>query len=227
MIDRSACCGLTQTTAVEDALRTIFVRSGRGDPISTSALAAHLSLTPPTVSSMLKRLTSYGLLERAGDRHALTPHGREHAQVVVRRHRLLETYLVTVFELAWHEVHDEADALEHAVSDRLLDRIDQALGHPTHDPHGDPIPSPAGLHDEVWGERLDTVEPGTHFRVERVYDRYSEALRYLAELGVRPGVTVEVLERSPFGGPLWIGLNGQRCALGDSLVCLVHGRENR
>jgi len=227
LTERPACCGLTQTTAVEDALRTIFVRSGRGDPISTSALAAHLRLTPPTVSTMLKRLTAYGLLERTHDHHALTPHGREHAQVIVRRHRLLETYLVTMFQLAWHEVHDEADALEHAVSDRLLDRIDEVLGHPTHDPHGDPIPSPAGLHDEIWGERLDMVAPGTRFRIERVYDRYSDALRYLADLGVRPGVTIEVLERSPFGGPLWIGLNGQRCALGDPLLCLVHGREDR
>lgn len=227
MTERPACCGLTQTTAVEDTLRTIFVRSGRGDPISTSALAAHLCLTPPTVSTMLKRLTAHGLLERTDDHHALTPHGREHAQGVVRRHRLLETYLVTMFQLAWHEVHDEADVLEHAVSDRLLDRIDEVLGHPTHDPHGDPIPSSAGPHDEVWGERLDMVVPGTRFRVERVYDRYSDALRYLAELGVRPGITVEVLERSPFGGPLWIGLNGQRCALGDPLVRLVHGREDR
>lgn len=228
MSDRPACCGLRQTKAVEDALRTIFVRSGRGEPISTSALASHLGVTPPTVSTMLKRLTEHGLLERADDHSAvLTPHGRTHAQEVVRRHRLLETFLVTVLDLTWDEVHDEADVLEHAVSDRLIERIDEVLGHPTRDPHGDPIPSPAGLHDEVWGARLDNVAPGTRFRVERVYDRDSEALRYLAELGVRPGVTVEVLERSPCGGPLWIGLNGQRHALGDPLVCLVHGREER
>ncbi|MGH3822187.1 MAG: metal-dependent transcriptional regulator [Pseudonocardiaceae bacterium] len=228
MSDRPACCGLTQTKAVEDALRTIFVRSGRGEPISTSALAAHLGLTPPTVSAMLKRLTEHGLLERADDHSALlTPHGRKHAQEVVRRHRLLETFLVTVLDLTWDEVHDEADVLEHAVSDRLIDRIDEVLGHPTRDPHGDPIPSPAGPHDEVWGVRLDMVALGTRFHVERVYDRDSEALRYLADLGVRPGVTIEVLERSPFGGPLWIGLNGQRHALGDPLVCLVHGQEER
>ena len=228
MSDRPPCCGLTQTTAVEDALRTIFVRSGRGDPISTSALAAHLGVTPPTASSMLKRLTEHGLLERADQHRALlTPHGRTHAQQVVRRHRLLETFLVTALGLTWDEVHDEADVLEHAVSDRLIDRIDEVLGHPTHDPHGDPIPSRAGRHDEVWGARLDTVAPGTRFRVERVYDRDGAALRYLAGLGVRPGVTIDVLERSPFDGPLWIGLNGRRCALGNPLVCLVHGREDR
>ncbi|MGH8883172.1 MAG: metal-dependent transcriptional regulator, partial [Stackebrandtia sp.] len=164
MSNRPACCGLTHTKAVEDALRTIFVRSGRGEPVSTSALAAHLGLTPPTVSAMLKRLTQHGLVERADDHHALTPHGRKHAQEVVRRHRLLETFLVMVLDLTWDEVHDEADVLEHAVSDRLVDRIDEVLGHPTRDPHGDPIPSPAGRHDEVWGTRLDTVAPGTRFR---------------------------------------------------------------
>jgi DtxR family Mn-dependent transcriptional regulator len=219
---------MTHTEAVEDALRTIFVRSGRGEPVSTSALAAHLGITAPTVSSMLKRLTDHGLLERTDDHHALlTPHGRKHAQEVVRRHRLLETYLVTMLDLSWDEVHDEADVLEHAVSSRLVDRIDEVLGHPTHDPHGDPIPSPAGGHDEVWGARLDTMPPGSRFRVERVYDRDSDALRYLADLGVRPGVTLEVLEHSPFGGPLWVRLDGERCALGDPLVSLVHGREER
>jgi DtxR family transcriptional regulator, Mn-dependent transcriptional regulator len=228
MSDRPACCGLTHTKAVEDALRTIFVRSGRGERVSTSALASHLGVTPPTVSTMLKRLTEHGLLERADDHSALlTPHGHKHAQEIVRRHRLLETFLVAVLQLTWDEVHDEADVLEHAVSDRLVDRIDEMLGHPTRDPHGDPIPSPEGLHNEVWGARLDMVAPGTRFRIERVYDRDSEALRYLADLGIRPGVTIEVLERSPFGGPLWIGLNGQRHALGDPLVCLVHGREER
>jgi len=106
MTDQPACCGMAHTKAVEDALRTIFVRSGRGEPISTSALAAHLGVTPPTVSAMLKRLTEHGLLERADDHSALlTPHGRKHAQEIVRRHRLLETFLVAVLDLTWDEVY--------------------------------------------------------------------------------------------------------------------------
>src|SRR6185312_10078145 len=126
-----ACCGLVPTAPTEDALRTIFVLSGRGDEVSTSALARHLGVAPPTVSVMLKRLA-----ERTADHRALlTPHGAGHARHVVRRHRLLETFLVQVVGLAPHEVHEEADALEHAVSDRLLDRIDTMLGRPTHDPH--------------------------------------------------------------------------------------------
>ena len=152
MPGRPACCDLTHTEAVEDALRTIFVRSGRGEPVSTSALAGHLGVTAPTVSTMLRRLTDHGLLERTDDHRALlTPHGRRHAEQIVRRHRLLETFLVTMLDLAWDEVHDEADVLEHAVSDRLIERIDEMLGHPDRDPHGDPIPPPAGGHDEVWG----------------------------------------------------------------------------
>ena len=117
-----ACCGLVPTAPTEDALRTIFVLSGRGDEVSTSALARHLGVAPPTVSVMLKRLAEHGLVERTADHRAsLTPHGASHARHVVRRHRLLETFLVRVVGLGPHEVHDEADALEHAVSDRLPD----------------------------------------------------------------------------------------------------------
>jgi DtxR family Mn-dependent transcriptional regulator len=219
------CCGLTHTDAVEDTLRTIFVLSGRGEPASTTSVAEELQVTPPTVSTMLKRLTEHGLVERAGDHGVvLTPHGLEHARRIVRAHRLLETFLVRQLGMPWHEVHDEADLLEHSLSDRLMTRLDDLLGHPTADPHGDPIPPSHGGHEERWGERLDAAPSGARFEVERVYDRDSEALRYLAELGVRPGVRLTVLELAPFGGPLWIELDGQRIALGDPLTRLVHGR---
>src|SRR4051794_15799583 len=116
-----ACCGLAPTAAAEDALRTIFVLSGRGGPGSTPGLARHLEVSAPTVSSMLRRLEEHGLVERTADHlTALTPHGAGHARHVVRRHRVVETFLVEVVGLAPDEVHVEADALEHAVSDRLL-----------------------------------------------------------------------------------------------------------
>lgn len=219
-----ACCGLAHTPAVEDTLRTIFVRRGRGEPTSTSALAEELQVSPPTVSIMLKRLTAGGLVERT-DAHAaaLTPHGTSHARDVVRRHRLLETFLERVLEVPWDEVHAEADALEHAVSDRLLDRIDAHLGRPDRDPHGDPIPRDGGPGEE-WGVRLDGAEDGARFAVERVYDRDSAALRYLAGLGIQPGVRLDVVRRAPFGGPLWVRVGGIEHALGDPLVRLVHGR---
>lgn len=222
------CCAITHTDAVEDALRTVFVRAGRGDPVSTSTLASDLSVAAPTMSIMLKRLEEHGLVERTDDHRAvLTEHGARHARQVVRRHRLLEAFLARVLDVPWDEVHDEADLLEHAVSDLLLARIDAMLDHPTLDPHGDPIPSPHQQHEEAWGQRLDRAHAGTRFRIERVYDRDSAALRYLAELGMQPGTTVAVGEREPFGGPLWVSVGSRRHALGEGLAVLVHGREER
>jgi len=223
-----ACCGMTHTDAVEDALRTLFVLTGRGVPVGTSLLAAELSVTAPTMSTMLKRLEEHGLVTRGGDHGAeLTEHGARHAREVVRRHRLLEAYLTTALGVPWDEVHHEADVLEHVISDALLDRIDALLDHPTLDPHGDPIPSPNRQHVEAWGDRLDLVEEGTRFRVERVYDRDSAALRYLAELGIQPGASVVVGAREPFGGPIWVSVGPLRHALGERLAGLVHGREER
>lgn len=220
-----ACCGLAPTPPVEDTLRTIFVLSGRAEPVSTSALAQELGVAAPTVSAMLKRLAAHGLVERGGDqRVTLTTHGAGHARHVVRRHRLLEAFLVRVLGMPWDVVHAEADQLEHAISDRLLDRLDVVLGRPDRDPHGDPVPRGAASHDEDWGTRLDSVPAASHFVVERVYDRDSDALRHLGDLGIRPGATLDVLERAPFGGPLWVRLDGRDHALGDRLVRLVHGR---
>ena len=196
-----ACCGLVPTAPTEDALRTIFVLSGRGDEVTTSALARHLGVAPPTVSAMLSRLAEHGLVERTDHRASLTPHGARHARHVVRRHRLLETFLVRVVGLAPHEVHDEADALEHAVSDRLLDRIDALLGRPTHDPHGDPIPRTGEAHVEGWGTRLADAAVGGEFRVERVQDWDGAALAHLTDLGVVPGLTLVVLERGTVRRP--------------------------
>jgi DtxR family transcriptional regulator, Mn-dependent transcriptional regulator len=223
-----ACCGLAPTAPAEDALRTIFVLSGRGEPVSTSALARHLHIAAPSVSAMLRRLEDYGLVERTADHlTTLTPHGARHARHVVRRHRLLETFLVQVVGLRPDEVHTEADALEHAVSDRLLDRIDEMLGRPDRDPHGDPIPRSGEGHVEGWGTRLSDAAIGGEFRVERVQDWDGPALRHLLDLGVVPGLTLVVLERAPFGGPLWVRFDGHDHPLGEPLTRLVHGREIR
>lgn len=222
---RLECCEVRPTEAVEDALKTIFKMAGRGEPATTSTLARHLGVTPPTVSTMLKRLGRHGLVQRGEDHTAtLTVHGVEHARGVIRRHRLLETFLARVLDVPWDEVHAEAEVLEHAVSDRLLMRIDEHLGHPDADPHGDPIPPPTGVHSEQWGQRLNDVEAGSVFRVDRVDDRDSAALRYLAGIGIRPGVSLEVLEMAPFGGPLWLRVDGKDEAVGDQLGTLIYGR---
>lgn len=208
-------------------MKTIFKMVGHGEPATTSALAQRLGVTAPSVSVMLKRLTAHGLVERDTNQTAtLTAHGSEHATAVIRRHRLLETFLARVLDVPWDEVHAEAEVLEHAVSDRLLARIDGHLGHPVADPHGDPIPPVSGVHTEQWGERLERVEAGKVFRVERVDDRDSPALRYLASIGIRPGVQLQVIERAPFGGPLWLRLNGRDEALGEQLTALIYGRSS-
>lgn len=227
VVDRreQPCCAIAHTEVVEDYLKTVFHLTTRGGGATTSALAARLGLAPPTISAMLKRLEASDLVDRAPDHQVeLTEHGRRHALSVVRRHRLLEMFLVEVLEVPWDEVHEEAEVLEHALSARLEERIDALLGRPTRDPHGDPIPPRSGQHVEDWASPLAAAPAGSSFLVERVSDRDSAALRHLASLGVRPGSVLQVIEWSPFGGPLWIEIDGCRHALGTGLIQLIHGR---
>jgi len=215
---------VTMSRATEDYLKAIYHLAHRGDPVTTSVLAQELGVSAPSVSAMVKRLEDGSLLTRPDSRSLqLTDSGERAALRVVRRHRLLETFLARMLSVPWDEVHAEAEMLEHAVSDRLEQRIDAVLGHPTHDPHGDPIPPRDGPHEEDWGEPLDSVPAGTRFRVERVSDRDSAALRYLGDLGIYPGVIVTVEEQVPFGGPRWVCVEGARHPLGAALTRLVHG----
>jgi DtxR family Mn-dependent transcriptional regulator len=219
---------VSPTRATEDYLKTIYGLASSGEPVTTGAVAQRLGLSSPSVSAMIKRLESLQLLERrTGSGLRLTAQGEHAALRVVRRHRLLETFLARVLGMTWDEVHAEAEILEHALSDRLEERIDIALGHPTHDPHGDPIPPRHGRHNEEWGQRLDGVPAGNRFRVERVSDRNSGALRHLGMLGVVPGAVIEVQELAPFGGPQWVKIDGRRHALSAQLTHLVHGTVER
>lgn len=219
-----SCCSLEHSESVENYLKALYHLAGEGEPVTTSGVSARLGVSAPSVSAMLARLSEAGLLTRDEDRRfALTDHGLGHARGVVRRHRLLETFLFELLAVPWDEVHDEAEVLEHAVSERLTDRICAALGDPRHDPHGDPIPPKDGDHLEQWPGSLSDVPVGAIFAVERIADRDSDALRYLGELGIRPGVQLVVEQRDPFGGPLWVSVDGERQALGDQLVRTVHG----
>lgn len=221
-----SCCRITHTEAVEDTLKAVFALSTCDLPVTTSAIAGRLGVSPPTVTAMVNRLSANDLVTRTPDHHVeLTEHGHRHALDVVRRHRLLELFLARVLDVPWDEVHDEAEVLEHAVSPALIDRIDAYLGHPAHDPHGDPIPSADGQHVETWTAALADSQPGTAFRVERVSDRDGAALRYLGALGIRPGVVLDVLERAPFGGPLWVRVDSRSHGLSPTLANLVHGRQ--
>lgn len=222
---QQSCCTIAHSEVVEDYLKTVFQLSTRGSAVTTTAVAAHLGLAAPTVSAMLKRLEAADLVGRTSSHQVeLTEHGRRHALGIVRRHRLLEMFLTEVLDVPWDEVHDEAEVLEHAISARLEERIDTLLGSPTHDPHGDPIPPPSGEHVEDWASPLESASVGRSFLVERVSDRDSAALRHLAALGIGPGSVLKVVERAPFGGPLWVEVGGRRQPLGGGLVQVVHGR---
>ncbi|MEX2290075.1 MAG: metal-dependent transcriptional regulator [Mycobacteriales bacterium] len=216
---------MRHSEAVEDYLKTVFHLSTDARVATTTSLAQRMELAAPTVSAMIKRLEASGLVRRTpGHGVELTQHGRRHALGVVRRHRLLEAFLNEVLGVPWDEVHDEAEVLEHAISVRLEERIDLLLGHPTHDPHGDPIPPRSGEHVEDWASPLQSAVPGQLFLVERVSDRDCGVLRHLAERDIRPGTVLEILEWAPFGGPLWVSVGGRRHALGTGLVQVVHGR---
>jgi DtxR family transcriptional regulator, Mn-dependent transcriptional regulator len=198
------------TSTVENYLKAILVRSADADAVvSTGAIAEALKVTPGTITTMVKSLASQGLVEhqpREGVR--LTPAGRAHALAVVRKHRLIETFLVGVLKMDWKEVHEEAEALEHAISDRVLLRIDALLGHPASDPHGDPIPTPkCPLFDRGGGVTLATCEPQKPFRVERILDQTTPFLEFIQRTGLKPGSRVRVRERDRASGVV-------RCELG-------------
>ncbi len=210
---------LRSTESVEDYLKTIYALQTTGIEATTSHVAERLGVSPPSVSAMVKRLWDHGLVCQGESRDVvLTGEGERQALGVVRRHRLLETYLHRELGLHWDEVHDEAERLEHVLSERVEEAIDGRLGHPTHDPHGDPIPAKDGAHSEGWTDPLDGIAAGRRVRVDRVSDREPEALRYLAELGLVPGAEVEVDRRDPFGGPVWVSVDSRAHALGPELA---------
>lgn len=187
------------TRVVEDYVTLIWKAHEWPDSSpSTTDLAAQLGVTPSTVSATLKKLARDGFIDyEPYGSITLTPAGRAVAVPIVRRHRLLETYLVAQLGLSWDQVHEEADRLEHAVSDLVLDRIDAVLGHPTHDPHGDPIPDKAGNVAATASSPLRDAQPGQRLVVVRVSDRSSEILRYLDQLGIEVGTVLEIIDASP------------------------------
>jgi DtxR family Mn-dependent transcriptional regulator len=182
--------------AVDDYLKTIYHHTEwQDDRITPSQLAGELGLAPSSVTEMVQKLAAQGLVtHRPYGPVALTESGERRAAAIIRRHRLIETWLVREFGYGWDEVHDEAEVLEHSVSDRLLERIDDRLGRPTHDPHGDAIPDASGhVHREPF-VLLGDAEPGHAGRVLRVSDRDPALLRALVDIGVDVGRTVRVTD---------------------------------
>jgi DtxR family transcriptional regulator, Mn-dependent transcriptional regulator len=211
------------TAAMEDYLKVIYRLSEDGHRVTTQSIAERLNVAAPSVTGMIKRLAELKLVEHERYRSvALTGTGRKAALEIVRHHRLLELYLAEALGYSWDEVHDEAERLEHTISEEFEDRIDAALGYPTIDPHGDPIPSRSGSVSEVPDDRLSTLEPGDRATVSRVSDTNPEKLRYLGTMGLYPDTEINVLERLPFDGPLRVRVGDSEYFVGAELARSVH-----
>jgi DtxR family Mn-dependent transcriptional regulator len=206
------------SASVQDYVKQLFKLQADGRA-STSALAERMGVTPASATAMLKKLAQLGLVEHEPYHGArLTPTGELAAIEMIRHHRLLEQYLATTLRLPIQAIHAEADRLEHALSEELEALIDESLGFPTHDPHGDPIPSAALELDTGEQRSLADVEAGAGATVRRVPDSDSELLRYLDELGLVPGGRVEVTECAPFGGPITVRARGTDHAISRELA---------
>jgi DtxR family Mn-dependent transcriptional regulator len=199
------------TSAVEDYAKAIYALETRADggAVSTNALADRLGVTAASASNMVKRLDTLGLVRHMPYRGVqLTSEGAKVALEVIRHHRLLELYLAETLGVPWDRVHDEAEVLEHVLSEELEDLIAAKLGDPTHDPHGDPIPT-KDLHIEEGSHTtLQELEPGAGGVFVRVSDSDPSMLRYLAERGIRPGASFEVVDKQPFDGPVFARFDG-------------------
>jgi DtxR family transcriptional regulator, Mn-dependent transcriptional regulator len=207
--------------SAQDYLKAIWKLQRSGE-MSTTALADALGVSPASATAMLKKLATLGLVVHERYHGAtLTPTGERMALEVVRHHRLLELYLMEALGLSWDQVHEEAERLEHHLSDELEARIDRALGFPTRDPHGDPIPSPELLLQSDEMVCLSDLEAGSMTVVRRVPDGDPELLRYLATLGLVPAEEVTILEQAPFDGPVTVEVRGARHAIGRSLAAQI------
>jgi DtxR family Mn-dependent transcriptional regulator len=211
---------LPRTPAVEDYAKAIFSLETRGEePVSTNALAERLGITPGSVSAMLKRLGELGVLTHVPYRGVrLTEDGRRIALEVIRHHRLLESYLAEALGMPWDQVHAEAEVLEHVLSEDLEALIAAKLGHPTVDPHGDPIPTAELELEEPLTDRMESLQPGDEGLFVRVSDSDPEMLRYLAARGIAPGERFLVRDRQPFGGPLFVLFGQREHAIGGELA---------
>jgi DtxR family Mn-dependent transcriptional regulator len=207
--------------AIEDYLKTIYALAEEEEgPVSTSRIAEARDVKPASVTNMMQRLASLNLVSY--EKHSgvtLTESGRQIALEVLRHHRLIELYLMEALGFRWDEVHEQADILEHVISEKLEERIAAALNHPTVDPHGDPIPARDGTMETLEVQALSTLSEGQKGRVARIIDdANSEMLRYLAKLGLTPGTSFEVLNTEPFDGPLTLLLDDDETVIGHKVA---------
>jgi DtxR family transcriptional regulator, Mn-dependent transcriptional regulator len=211
--------GAVISSAVEDYAKAIYALQRLEASVSTNALARRLGVTPASASAMVKKLGSLGLVRHEPYKGVtLTPDGERVALEVLRHHRLLELYLAETLEMPWDSVHAEAEILEHVISEDLEALIAAKLGNPTHDPHGDPIPTPDLTIDEGQTLSLHEVEPGACGVFVRISDSDPEMLRYLGARGIAPGDRFEVVDKQPFDGPVFVLFGETTHVLGGALA---------
>ncbi|GAC1514695.1 MAG: metal-dependent transcriptional regulator [Gemmatimonadaceae bacterium] len=216
------------TAPVEDYLKAIYEIERAAGAAGTTDIAHRLAIAPASVSGMVRRLAEQGLIAHERYRGVrLTGAGRRAALRTLRRHRIIEAYLARALAYPWDRVHAEAERLEHAASDELVDRMAEAIGEPTVDPHGAPIPTREGSVDERRFIPLAELPAGQQARVARVDDEDADRLRYLAELGMTPGVTVEIVSQAPFEGPITLRAGARRRVVGHALAAGVLVEELR
>lgn len=220
--DRDYARSLALTQSMENYLKAIFEILEHADRASTSSIAERMGIAPPSVTAMVKKLAELRLVTHAPYQGVrLTEVGEMAAVEIVRHHRLIEKYLAEALGVPWDRVHDEAEKLEHVISEDLEDRIDGALGFPTVDPHGAPIPSRDGIVRRVSGRPLTDVGVGERVEVVEVDDRDPALLRYLGERGLYPGTSLEVVVVEPFGGSITARVDGRELALGRDAAASV------
>jgi DtxR family Mn-dependent transcriptional regulator len=211
------------TRQAEDYLKVIYEKQRDGQRAATTDIAGQLGIAAASVSGMLPRLARLGLVKVERYRGArLTAAGRAAALQLIRRHRVIESFLVTRLGYGWDDVHVEAERLEHAVTAELIDRMADALGNPSADPHGAPIPTSAGRVDERRLSSIADVPVGTRARVVRVSGRDPEFLRYMQKRGIVPGATIRVVARDPFDGPVTLTVGRKREAIGAAAAGKVY-----
>jgi len=205
--------------AAENYTKAIYALQQRGGTVTTNALAERLGVTAASASGMVKKLNALGLVRHEPYRGVqLTRDGERVALEVLRHHRLLELYLTERLDMPWDRVHDEAEVLEHVISEELEALIAAKLGHPTHDPHGDPIPTPDLTIEEGPTLNMQSLAAGDRGVFVRVSDSDPEMLRYLGDRGIAPGDRFEVVEKQPFDGPVFVRFGDETHVLGGSLA---------
>ena len=207
------------TAPAEDYLKAIYELERAAGAAGTNEIAQRLGCAAASVSGMVKRLADQGLISHERYHGArLTKEGRRVALKTIRRHRVIEAYLTEALQYPWDLVHAEAERLEHAASDELIDRMAAAIGEPTTDPHGAPIPTREGSVEEPVYRTVAELATGELAIVARVADDDGSRLRYLAELGIKPGAEITVLTRAPFEGPITLAIAGQEHPIGAALA---------